>query len=57
MANPFALATAMARLARIKCPHCGFQKLVDRKSKAFRVCARCHKRFPDPLAAKMKKRL
>ncbi len=49
-----ALAAAMARMRPIKCPHCRYQKLVDRKPKAFRVCPRCHKHFPDPPAKKKK---
>ncbi len=42
-----ALAAAMARIRTIKCPYCRHSKLVDRKPKAFRVCPRCHKHFPD----------
>jgi uncharacterized protein (DUF983 family) len=49
MANPIALAAALSRLTAITCPHCGKKKLVDRTLKQFRVCPRCHKRFPDPV--------
>lgn len=54
MANPI-LAAALARLVQVQCPHCGRKKLVDRTPKQFRVCPRCHKQFPDPLAARNKK--
>lgn len=52
MANPIALAAALSRLVAITCPYCGKQKAVDRTPKQFRVCPRCHKRFPDPRRAK-----
>lgn len=52
MANPIALAAALSRLTAITCPHCGKQKMVDRTPKQFRVCPRCHKRFPDPKSRK-----
>jgi transposase-like protein len=47
MANPLIFAAALARLVAIKCPHCGHRKLVERTPKAFRVCPRCRKHFPD----------
>lgn len=60
MANPFALAAALSRTVTIACPHCGFKKQVDRKPKSrpthHRVCGRCKKQFPDPVAAKLHKR-
>lgn len=56
MANPFAIAAAMSRLVPVKCPYCRYHKLVEREPKAFRVCPRCHKQFPDPLSARMKKK-
>jgi hypothetical protein len=55
MAGPIALASALSRLVTIKCPWCGHQKAVSRQPVSHRVCARCHKHFPDPLA-KPKKR-
>ena len=54
MAGPIAIASALSRLARIKCPWCRHEKLVDKKPAAFRKCARCHKQFPDPLTRKRK---
>jgi len=55
MANPIAIAAALARMATIVCPHCGNKKLVERKAALFRVCPRCHKQFPDPLSKKKRK--
>ena len=55
MANPIALAAALARLTRIKCPHCGHIKMAPRKPAAFRVCPNCKRQFPDPLAPRRKK--
>ncbi|MBL0213933.1 MAG: hypothetical protein IPQ07_08620 [Myxococcales bacterium] len=51
MANPFALAAALARAQKVRltCPYCKFEKTVARKPAAFRVCPRCKKQFPDPL--------
>jgi transposase-like protein len=49
MANPIALAAALARQVTITCPHCGQKKSVDRRPREFRVCPRCHKHFTDPL--------
>lgn len=56
MAGPIVLAAALSRLVKIKCPHCGASKTVDRRKpvKHHRVCSRCHKHFPDPLRAKHK---
>ncbi len=56
MAGPIALAAALSRVAKIKCPYCKFEKAVARASKPveFRRCPRCHKNFPDPLAKKKK---
>jgi transposase-like protein len=54
MANPIVMAAAFARLVPIKCPHCRHHKLVERIPKAFRVCPRCHKHFPDPISARRK---
>jgi ribosomal protein S27E len=51
MANPFALAAALARgTVAVRCPHCGHTKVVARKPAAFRTCPRCKHRFPDPLS-------
>ncbi len=55
MANPFVIAAALARTVAIVCPHCGQQKLVTRVPKDHRVCPRCHKHFPDPLATRRKR--
>jgi transposase-like protein len=55
MANPIALAVALARLTKIKCPYCGHQKRVERKQAAFRVCPNCKRKFPDPLTPRRKK--
>ena len=56
MANPIALAAALARLVQIKCPHCGHQKRVPRKPVVeFRVCPSCKRKFSDPLAMRKKK--
>jgi len=55
MANPIALATALARMTAITCPHCGHKKLVPRKPAAFRVCQSCKRQFPDPLASRRKR--
>jgi uncharacterized protein (DUF983 family) len=52
MANPIAIAAALARTMTITCPHCGKRKLVARTPKSHRVCPRCHRHFPDPLARK-----
>jgi hypothetical protein len=52
MANPIILAAALSRLAKITCPNCGKVKTVEKKPVAYRVCPRCHKHFPDPLAAR-----
>jgi hypothetical protein len=56
MAGPIALASALSRLVKVTCPHCGATKTVDRRKpvKHHRVCIRCHKQFPDPLRAKRK---
>jgi transposase-like protein len=46
------LGTALSRLVTIHCPHCGQAKRVERRPVAFRVCPRCHRHYPDPVAAK-----
>lgn len=56
MAGPIALASALSRLVTITCPWCGQKKLVARKPVSHRVCSRCKKHFPDPLAKPGKKR-
>jgi DNA-directed RNA polymerase subunit RPC12/RpoP len=50
VANPFMMAAALSRMTSIQCPHCGFKKAVARVPKHHRVCPRCKKQFPDPLA-------
>jgi transposase-like protein len=56
MANPIAFAAALAARTRtLTCPFCKHKKLADRAPKTFRVCPRCHKHFPDPLAKKSRK--
>jgi len=52
MGGPIALASALARLVTITCPWCGNKKAVMRQPAAFRVCPRCKRHFPDPLAKK-----
>lgn len=47
MANPIAIAAALARTVAVTCPHCGFKKLVSKKKVAFRVCPRCKRHFTD----------
>jgi len=56
MAGPIVLATVLSRLVKIKCPHCGATKTVERRKqvKHHRICSHCHKQFPDPLKAKRK---
>ena len=58
MAGPIVLAAALSRLVKIKCPHCGASKTVERRKpvKHHRVCSRCHKQYPDPLLAKAKRK-
>jgi predicted Zn-ribbon and HTH transcriptional regulator len=54
--NPFMLGAVLGRMVSIECPHCGFKKAVDKTKPAHhRVCPRCKKQFPDPIAAKRKK--
>jgi transposase-like protein len=52
MGGPIALASALAQTVTIKCPWCGHEKLVTRKRVQFRVCPRCKRHYPDPLAKK-----
>jgi transposase-like protein len=56
MASPIALAAALSRTTKIKCPHCGLVKLVERKPVHHRVCPRCKRHYPDPIAARIKKK-
>ena len=56
MANPYVIAAALARQVEITCPHCGLRRLVERKPAHHRVCPRCKKQFPDPLARKARKK-
>jgi len=49
MAGFIALSAALSRLVTITCPHCGHKKQVERRRVEYRVCARCKKRFPDPV--------
>lgn len=56
MANPFILAAALRRTEAIVCPHCGQKKLVENRPAHHRVCPRCKKQFPDPLAARAARR-
>ncbi|HSD88039.1 MAG TPA: hypothetical protein VLB44_11015 [Kofleriaceae bacterium] len=57
MAGPIAIASALSRMTPIKCPWCGYRKLVTRHTEtvAYRICSRCKRRFPDPLATKKKR--
>jgi hypothetical protein len=50
------LAAALSRLVLITCPFCKHKKQVERRPVQYRTCPRCHRRFPDPLAPKAKKR-
>jgi transposase-like protein len=53
MAGAIGVAAALAaRLVKITCPHCGHVKQVERKPAEYRVCPRCRRQFPDPLAAR-----
>ncbi len=53
MAGAIGVAAALAaRHVKITCPHCGHVKRVERKPAAHRVCPRCRRQFPDPLAAR-----
>lgn len=54
MAGPIALASALTRLIEVKCPWCGYKKLVTRKPVAFRVCPKCKRHFTDAKTAKKK---
>lgn len=56
MANPFTLAAALTRTMTIVCPHCGLKKVVERRAAHHRVCPRCKKHYPDPVAAKARKK-
>lgn len=57
MAPPFAIAGALSRTTTITCPWCKHRKLVMRGAPvAYRVCPKCHKHFPDPLAPPKRKR-
>ena len=52
MAGLIAMAAAFSRLVAITCPWCKHPKLVTRAPVTHRVCPRCKKHFPDPLAAR-----
>jgi transposase-like protein len=53
MAGAIAVAAVLrARFVDITCPHCGHVKQVERKPAACRVCPRCRRQFPDPIAAR-----
>ncbi|HVV85920.1 MAG TPA: hypothetical protein VHE35_22830 [Kofleriaceae bacterium] len=52
MAGPIALAAALSRLVTLRCPWCGQEKLVTRTPVHHRVCPRCKRQYPDPLAAR-----
>lgn len=56
MAGPIGMAVALGRIVKIRCPHCGKEKAVERKPTEFRVCPRCGKHYPDPIAAARKRR-
>jgi DNA-directed RNA polymerase subunit RPC12/RpoP len=55
MANPIAIAAALARTVTIKCPYCGHKKLVDRRPRKLRVCPKCRRSFPDPISVRRKR--
>lgn len=50
------LASALARLITVTCPHCGQQKQVERRPAAYRTCPRCHRHYPDPVTAQRRPR-
>jgi transposase-like protein len=53
VAGAIGIAAALrARFVKITCPHCGYVKQVERKPVAYRVCPRCKRQFPDPIAAR-----
>lgn len=56
MANPIALAAALSRVVKIRCPHCGAVKAVDRKPTRDRVCRKCKRHFPDPVSRSLHRR-
>ena len=56
MANPFAIAAALSRMLKIKCPHCGHVKAVENRPTRDRVCSKCKKHFPDPVSAKRRRK-
>ena len=56
MANPIALAAALSRVVKIRCPHCGAVKAVDRKPTRDRVCRKCKRHFPDPVSKTLRRR-
>jgi uncharacterized protein (DUF983 family) len=47
VAGPIVLASALSRLVRVTCPHCGKVKLVERRPVAYRVCSRCGRHFQN----------
>lgn len=56
MAGPIALAAALARTVTIVCPWCRHKKVVERKPAAHRVCPKCHRQYPDPIAARTRRK-
>lgn len=53
MAGAIGVAAALrAGRVPITCPHCGYVKQVERKPVTHRVCPRCKRQFPDPIAAR-----
>lgn len=57
MAGYIAMAAALSRIVTIRCPWCKHAKKVERgRNVQYRTCPRCHKRFEDPLNARLKKR-
>lgn len=55
MANPIALAAALSRVVKIRCPRCGHHKAVVKRPATFRVCPRCHRQFADPLTPRKRR--
>lgn len=46
MANPIAIAAALAGIVKLTCPHCGHALAVKRQTKARpQVCPNCKKTF------------
>lgn len=45
MANPIAIAAALAGIVKVTCPHCGHRVAVKKGQAKQRRCPRCKKTF------------